>query len=264
MSYWRDKVVVITGGSSGLGLGFAQELSKRGAKLALVARDAVKLDGAVASLANPKNAIGLSADITNQQDVEALPDKVVEAFGKVDALINCAGRSGRGEVLSTSPEEFRQLWELNFLALVRCTQAFVPHLIPSRGHVVNIGSLASKSTSRFLGAYPASKFPVAAFSQQLRLEADSRLHVLLVCPGPIARADAGVRYENTDVPESAKKPGGGAKISQLDPNEVIRRTLLACERRKSELIIPGKARLLFVLSSLSSRLGDWLVRRFSA
>ncbi len=263
MSYWRDKVVVITGGSSGLGLGFAQELAKRGAKLALVARDAEKLDAAVATLSNQENVVGLSADITNQQDVDALPGKVVEAFGKVDALINCAGRSSRGEVLKTSPEEFQQLWELNFLALVRCTQAFVPHLVESRGHVVNIGSLASKSASRFLGAYPASKFPVAAFSQQLRLE-DPQLHTLLVCPGPIARPDAGVRYEDSDVPDSAKKPGGGAKVSQLDPAEVIHRTLQACERRKSELILPGKARLLFVLSSLSSRLGDWLVRRFSA
>ena len=75
--------------------------------------------------------------------------------------------------------------ELNLLGLVRMTRAAAPHLLAAKGHLVNIGSLAGKSATRFMGAYPASKFAVSAYSQQLRLELEPEgLHVLLVCPGP--------------------------------------------------------------------------------
>ncbi len=106
-------------------------------------------------------------------------------FGRLDVLVNNAGRSMRGKVLDTTPEQFRELMELNLIGLVRCTRAAAPHLLQQRGHVVNIGSLGAKSAARWLGAYPATKFAVAAYSQQLRLELGPQgLHVLLVCPGP--------------------------------------------------------------------------------
>ena len=103
--------------------------------------------------------------------------------------------------------------ELNLIALVRCTRAAVAHLLARRGHVVNIGSLAAKSAARWVGAYPATKFAVAAYSQQLRLELGPEgLHVLLVCPGPIPRKDerlyplAGLE----DVPERLGGRGRGS------------------------------------------------------
>ena len=80
--------------------------------------------------------------------------------------------------------------------------------------------------SRYLGAYPVSKFAVAAYTHQLRLELGPQgLHVLLVCPGPIARPDAGQRYsgEAADLPASAQKPGGGVRLKGLDPDELARR-----------------------------------------
>ena len=72
--------------------------------------------------------------------------------------MNNAGRSMRGKLLDTTPEQFRELMELNLIALVRCTRAAVPHLLAQRGHVVNIGSLAAKSAARWVGAYPATKY----------------------------------------------------------------------------------------------------------
>jgi short-subunit dehydrogenase len=181
--------------------------------------------------------------------------------------MNVAGKSDRGRADTTPMARFTELMELNFLATVRCTQSLLPLIKASKGSVVNIGSLASKSASAFLGAYPSSKFPVAAFSQQLRLElADEGVHVLLVCPGPIARDDAGQRYneEAGDLPESARKPGGGVKLGALSPDDLSRRIIQACERRTPEIVVPGKARLLFAIQQLFPRWGDWLCRKMTS
>lgn len=260
MSYWKDKVVLVIGGSAGLGFELAKVCLAQHAKVGIVARDHDRLNEAKNKLGN--NVAAFVADITNQTDVDRLQSEVLEEFGKVDAVMNCAGKSTRGSVLDTSPEEFQQLFELNFLGLVRTTRAFMPALNESRGHLVNIGSLAAKAVSRYLGAYPVSKFPVAAYSQQLRLE-QSKVHVLLVCPGPIARTDAGQRYENTDVPAEAQQPGGGVKLKGLDPKVLCEAILVACERRQLELVMPFKAKFLFAIGQLYPRLGDWLISKMT-
>ncbi|HUG68876.1 MAG TPA: SDR family oxidoreductase, partial [Pirellulaceae bacterium] len=197
MSYWQRKVALVTGGSAGLGFVIAETLCNRGASVMLAARDGQRLQEAVGRLQERGfRASGFATDVTDAEQVNSLMARTIEEFGRLDILVNNVGRSTRGNVLDTSPEEFRDLMELNFLSVVRCTQAAAPHLIESHGHLVNIGSLASKSVSKFLGAYPASKFALAAYSQQLRFELNPQgVHVLLVCPGPIARKDAGQRYD---------------------------------------------------------------------
>lgn len=268
MAFWTDKVILITGGSAGLGLALARQSLLAGAKVVIGARDAEKLASAAAELrrAGQAELECVAADITRQADVESLVAKTIERFGRLDALVNCAGKSSRASALETTPEQFQQLWEINFLATVRCTRAAMPHLLASRGHLVNIGSLASKSAARHLGAYPASKFPVAAYSQQLRLElGEQGLHVLLVCPGPIRRTDGGTRYDQqaANLPEAARKPGGGVKLKGLDPDELARRILRACERRQVELVVPAKSRILFALAQLWPAAGDWLLKRMT-
>jgi short-subunit dehydrogenase len=91
------------------------------------------------------------------------------------------------------------------------------------------------------------------------------LHVLLVCPGPIARAESREysAAELAALSESARQPGAGVKVKQIDPDWLAGRILQACERRQPELIVPAKARILFVLAQLSPGLGDWLVRRMT-
>ena len=129
--------------------------------------------------------------------------------------------------------------------------------------MVLIGSLASKTAAPYLGAYPASKFPLAALAQQLRLERGAEgLHTLLVCPGPIARDDAGRRYDAQagSIPASARRPGGGAKVKAIDPAELASRILRGCEQKREEIVAPRKARLLFALAQLSPALGDRLLR----
>ena len=267
MSFWQDKVVLVTGGSSGLGWVIAETFAAAGAKLAIVGLEEPQVEQAARQMqAAGHDVLGMRADITRQEDVDRLFAQTLERFGRLDVLVNNAGRSMRGKVLDTTPEQFRDLMELNVIALVRCTRAAVPHLLRQRGHVVNIGSLAAKSAARWVGAYPATKFAVAAYSQQLRLELGPEgLHVLLVCPGPIQRRDARLYPLKglEDVPESARAPGAGVRVQAIPPQELARKILRACQRRRPELIVPGKARLLFAISQLWPGLGDRIVRRKS-
>lgn len=259
--------VLVTGASSGLGLAIARAFAAAGSKVALVARDLSRLEQAASSLGvSHDKVLTIAADITQPSEVERIATEVRQQWSQLDVLVNCAGKSTRGKIEDITPEDFQELWNLNFLAAVRCTHALLPLLLENRGHVVQIGSLAAKGASKYLGAYPASKFPLAAYAQQLRLELGPRgLHVLLVCPGPLLRDDAGQRYaaQAGDLPESAKKPGGGVKIKGLDPDLLAQKILRACERRQLELIVPAKARILFVLNQLWPSLGDWLTNRMT-
>jgi NAD(P)-dependent dehydrogenase (short-subunit alcohol dehydrogenase family) len=267
MPYWTEKVALVTGGSAGLGLAIARALVAAGAKVTIAARNQERLAAARQALNSAGVACAaITADVTQQADCEQLVREVAGKHGRLDLVVNCAGRSARGEVAATTAQQFAELLDVNFLSAVRVTQAALPHLVADRGHLVFIGSLASKSASRFLGAYPASKFPLAAYAQQLRLELGSRgLHTLLVCPGPIRRDDAGQRYDATaaNLPPEARRPGGGVRLKGIDPDWLAARILRASERRHAELVVPARARLLFAISQLWPRWGDWIVRRMT-
>jgi len=273
VSYWNGKTAIVTGASGGLGFSIADAFARAGANVVLAARTQATLDeaaGKLQAVARPDagggTAVGIRCDVTRDEDVAELVEKTIERFGRIDAFVNNAGLSMRKAVLDTTVDDFREMMELNLLATVRCTRAAAPHLIASKGHLVNIGSLSGKAASRYLGAYPASKFAVTAYTQQLRLElAETGLHVLLVCPGPIARDDGRVRSpeELAKLPESARKPGGGVKVSRIKPEVLAAKIIAACERWQGELIVPWKAKILFTLMQTSPRLADWLVRKFT-
>ena len=205
----------------------------------------------------------ITADVTRQESVEALIAQSIEKFGRLDCLVNNAGRSSRRAVLDTTVEDFAALMELNLLGVVRTTRAAAPHLLATGGHLVNIGSLAGKSATRYMGAYPASKFAVSAYTQQLRLELEPQgLHVLLVCPGPIERDEPRAaeseraREDLTNIPEAARKPGAGAKVKLLRSEDLAE---LHCEgvrqSRQPEQVIPGKRGCYSRSRRLSPRLG---------
>jgi len=264
MYYFRNKVVLVTGGSSGLGRAIAEAAAGQRARLAIVGLEADTVRQATDEMAGNVEILGLVADLTRQEDVDRGIGAVVERFGRLDILVNGVGRTGRGKTLDTTPEQFRELFELNFLSAVRCTRAAVPHLLAHRGHVVNIGSLAAKTAARWMGAYPATKFAMAAYSQQLRLELGPQgLHVLLVCPGPVARKDDRLYpLEGLEgLPIRARRPGGGAKTRTISPQWLAQEILRACEERRAELVAPFKARILFAISQLWPSLGDRILLR---
>lgn len=267
MMSWKEKNVLVTGGSSGFGFAMARAFAEAGARVAIVGLEPDLVEAAASELRNlAADVLPLVGDITAADHVSGFVDSVHRHWGTLHVLVNNAGRSMRGTAWETTPEQFRDLMELNFIALVRMTQAFLPDLLQTRGHLVNIGSLAAKSAARYVGAYPATKHAVAAFSQQLRLELGPKgLHVLLVCPGPIARSGARLYHlEGEDrVPDSARAPGAGVKVRAIPPERLAKKVVLACERRVPELVIPAKARFLFAIAQLSPRLGDWLIDRFT-
>jgi NAD(P)-dependent dehydrogenase (short-subunit alcohol dehydrogenase family) len=267
MSVWRHQIVLVTGGSSGLGLAIGRAFFAAGAEVILAARGEIRLREAAAAISSPERACSwLAADVTRPDDARNLIGQVIQRHERLDVLVNCAGKSTRGDIASVTAEQFAELLDVNFLSAVRCTQAALPHLLERHGHVVNIGSLAAKTASPFLGAYPASKFPLAAYTQQLRLELGPQgLHALLVCPGPLRRDDAGRRYEEHagKVPAEALAPGGGAKLKGIDQGWLARRIVRACERREAELVVPARVRVLLALSAIWPTLGDWMVKKWT-
>ncbi|GAF78914.1 unnamed protein product, partial [marine sediment metagenome] len=152
MSRWQDKVVLITGGSAGLGRALAEAFARGGAQVVIAARTEGPLQDAARQIESAGGRCeAVAADVLNDEDVERLVRNVVEKHGRLDVLVNAAGRSARGAIADTSVDDFQELLDLNFLATVRCTRSALPHLMKTRGHVVNIGSLASKVAARYLG-----------------------------------------------------------------------------------------------------------------
>jgi uncharacterized protein len=265
MSYWEGKRALILGGSSGLGRALAEVLIDRGARVAIAARGQAALEKAIAELAAPGDEVfSVQADVTSAADVERLRIAIHERWKGVDFVAHCAGRSMRGDAITTPPEKFDELWQLNFLSAVRVAQTFAADLLHTRGHLVLVSSLAGKCAPRFLGAYPASKFPLSAFAQQLRLELGPRgVHTLLVSPGPIARNDDSPRYsdQSASLPDSASLPGGGARLKLIDPTKLAKQILSACEGRRPELVVPAKTKLLFALSQIWPSFADWILQK---
>ena len=263
--YWQDKIVLVTGGSNGLGKVIAQTFGESGAKLAIVGLEASDVEATAEEFRTDKiEVLPIVADVTRPEDAKRIVIETLAPYGALDALVNAAGRTHRGFLMQTPLEEFQSLWNLNVMGTIACTQAAYPHLVKSRGHVVNIGSLAAKSAARWVGAYPVTKHAVAAFSQQLRLEAEpDGVHVLLVCPGPVKRDNPRLYpLKNAEgIPQSALMPGGGVKVGKIEPQKLAREILKACEKRNPEIVIPGKARILFAINQICPKLGDWIVKK---
>jgi len=135
----------------------------------------------------------------------------------------------------------------------------------TQGCGVLIGSLASLFAPRFLGGYAVAKHGLAALAQQARLEfLEDNVHVMLACPGPIQRSDAGSRYSadtQDDLPASALQPGGGARVKGLEPSKLAQKILIAAGKRKRRIVLPRSALLLHWISSLSPSLGEAILRR---
>lgn len=271
-SYWNDKVVIVTGGSSGLGLAIGEAFAEKGAKTVLAARTPGPLRQAADSLRDKRyRVLDIAADVTSQESVDHLIKATLDEFGQIDVLVNNAGRSMRRSILKTSPEDFAELMDLNFLGVVRCTLAAAPHLIKRKGHLVNIGSLAGKAPARHVGAYPATKFATSAYTQQLRLELEPLgLHVMLVCPGPIARSaprrepEQQLRGEfEPGLPDRAYLPGAGVRTRSYRPERIAQAIVRGCQNRKREILFPWSSRFLFALMQVSPTLADFLIRRFT-
>ena len=267
-SCWKNKTIVITGGSRGLGLAIAKAFVERSSRVVLIGRDQDQLDVArqdLESLRGGTEVVACSFDITDEESFDQNFARLTESLGSIDVWVNCAGKSTRSALQESKIEEYRALMEINFFAATRCTLAALPYLKMTHGHLVNIGSLASKTAWPLVAPYCASKHALAALTQQLRLEGPREVHYLHVCTGPIARKDAEDRYrdQSTGLGEKANQPGAGAPVGKIDPDDLAKKIVTACEKGQLELVIPRRSKVLFILSQLSCGWGDWLLRRLS-
>lgn len=239
----------------------------------LVARNAERLADAATEIqyqASTNDAVTVfEGDVGSLPDVKRLKEEVIAWASGMDVLVNCVGQSDRGRASELDAEHVQRLIEVNVSTAVNCVSVLLPLLRESRGSVINIGSLASKLAARYLGGYPLAKHALAGWTQQLRLECeDDGIHVGLVCPGPIRRDDGGMRYADQvakgDLPDAAAQPGGGAKLKGLDPDVVAASVLRCIDQRRSEIILPRRARLLVIIAAIWPSMGDRLIGRFTS
>ena len=192
MMDFQNKVAVITGGASGIGLALAQRLGSEGAKLVLADIEDAALHAAVAALREQGvEVVGHRTDVADYASVEALEARAIEAFGKVHILCNNAGVSITGPTWRMSLADWRWVWDVNVWGVVHGVKAFLPRMLEhgEAAHVVNTGSLASFNGNGDHAPYCSSKAAVLGMSQSLHSEMRAmmtNIGVHIICPGMVA------------------------------------------------------------------------------
>jgi short-subunit dehydrogenase len=182
--------ILITGASRGIGEAAALELAGRGARLAIAARGKDELERVSAAIeaAGGAPAAVIPTDVSKEAEVVAMVAVAEKDLGGIDVLINNAGLGFNAAVAEIDPTDLRYVFEVNVLAPHIATRAALPGMLERhRGHIVNVGSVASHISAPYLGGYSATKFALKALSDALRVELQgSGVHVTLICPGLIA------------------------------------------------------------------------------
>lgn len=183
--YFKGKVIIITGASSGIGLASARLFSSYGACLVLAARSIDKLHALAAELSSdPSEIICVKTDVSVEEDCRRLIDEAVRHFGRIDILINNAGLSMRASFKEVDLSVIRRLMDVNFWGTVCCTKFALPWLLKSHGSVAGVISVVGYAGLPGRTGYATSKFAVRGFLETLRMEhQDDGLHVLVFAPG---------------------------------------------------------------------------------
>src|SRR5919108_1980645 len=182
----RGQVVLITGGSRGLGLALAREFARAGCRLVLAARDAQELARARQDLVQRgTEVLAVSCDVTNQEQVRALVDQATQRFGRVDIMVNNAGIIQVGPMSTTTVEDFASALDVMFWGALYPTLAVLPQMRARRsGHIVNITSIGGMVSVPHLLPYTCAKFAAVGLSEGLRAELGQEgIHVTTVVPG---------------------------------------------------------------------------------
>lgn len=245
---FKDKVVVITGGSRGLGLVLARKLAEEGAKLALLARDELELLRAQKQLRSlDADVETFVCDVTEDSDVKRAVARVVETFGRMDVLINNAGVIQVGPLSTLTDDDFREAMEINFWGPLHMTMEALPHLRKQHGRVVNISSIGGKLPVPHLLPYSASKFALTGLSEGMRAELlDEGVTVTTVCPGLMR---TGSPMNATFKGRAANKEYEWFSVSDSLPfvtmsaETAASRIIEACRRGESEVVLSWSAKL---------------------
>lgn len=240
----QDKVIVITGASSGLGEATARLLSAEGAKLVLGARRLDRLTALVEELnANGGEAVAQQTDVTDRQQVEALVQVAMDAFGHVDVMLNNAGIMPQAPLASLPVEDWDRQIDVNIKGVLYGIAAVLPHMQARKsGHIINVSSVAGHKVLPPGTVYCATKHAVRAISEGLRMEmTESNIRSTIISPGAVATElndsinDAQVRdsfnafYDQVAIPADSFARAVAFAISQpddVDINEILFRPTL--------------------------------------
>lgn len=188
MSQIKEKVVIITGASSGLGEATARRLAKNGAKLMLAARREDRLKDLVAEVEKEGGVVKYQVtDVTDLSQVKNLVQATKEAYGRVDVLVNNAGLMPLSPLAATKVDEWEQMIDVNIKGVLYGVAAVMPIMLQQEsGHIVNLSSVAGHKVFAGGTVYCATKFAVKAISEGIRLESDGKIRSTNISPGAVA------------------------------------------------------------------------------
>ncbi|VWX61252.1 putative enzyme [Burkholderiales bacterium 8X] len=226
----RGKIAIVTGASSGLGESTARHLAARGAKVVLAARRVDRLDAVVAEIrAAGGEAMAVATDVSKRADLERLAAATIEAFGRIDVLVNNAGVMPLSPIDKLKVDEWDRTIDVNIKGVLYGIAAVLPRMkAQGSGHIVNISSIAGFKVFTPIGTvYSATKYAVRAISEGLRVEVgNSGVRVTIVSPGAV---DSELKFNTTD-PDAAAGVNAFYEANQIPADSVARAIVYAVEQ----------------------------------
>lgn len=262
MSFY-NKVIWITGASSGIGKALAFNLSSKNTKLILSGRNTAALEAVKAACSHPTNVQMLPLDLEHSASFDGIVLKAITFFGKVDVLINNAGVSQRSLIKDTSIAVDKRIMDINYLGTVALSKALLPHFITNnKGHFVVTTSVVGKIGTPLRSSYAASKHALHGFFDSLRAEHyHDSISVTLVCPG----------FVNTNVSKNALTGDGSAQQTMdkatangMCPNRFAKKMVKAIRSNKEEVYIGGfKEKLAVYVKRFFPKILSVMIRKLS-
>jgi short-subunit dehydrogenase len=256
MSIFTDKIVVITGASSGIGKALALAALQRGAKVAVCARNLQKLQESYQGT-NKEKLLLFAADVSREEDCRAFIDAVMQKWGRIDALINNAGISMRALFEDADTKVIRELMDINFWGTVYCTKYAVSSIRENKGVIAGVSSIAGYRGLPARTGYSASKFAMQGFLEALRTELlHTGAHVMWVSPGFTASNIRNVA-RGADGHAQGETPLDEGKLMSAEACADI--ILDSMEKRKRTVVMTGQGKLTVLMNKLFPALADKLV-----
>jgi short-subunit dehydrogenase len=239
---FNDKVIIITGASSGIGRACAFEFADNGAKVVLAARRENELKKVEEEIKKQGGeAISVKTDVKNIDNCKCLIDKTIEKYGKIDVLINNAGISMRATFEDLDLSVIKELMDTNFYGAVYCTKFALPYLLKQKGTVIGISSISGLTPLPGRTGYSASKHAMEGFLNTLRLENNKKgLNVLIVHPG---FTSSNIRYMALDKNGQAQKETPRDEQKMMTSERVAQIIAKATLKRERDLILTPQGRL---------------------
>ncbi len=257
--FFKNKVVVVTGGSDGIGKALVDELIGQGAKVATCGRNQDKLYD-LQIRHSGKFLHTYVADVSNQNDCKNFIDSTIQFFGGIDVLINNAGISMRALLKDAEVEVLKKVMDTNFFGTVYCTKFALDSIVDRKGSIVGVSSIAGFRGLPGRSGYSASKFAVNGFLEAIRTEmTDSGVNVLWVCPG-FTTSNIRNAALNSKGKSQGESPIDEGKL--MSSAECASHILRAVEKRKRTLVLTFTGKRTVFMNKFFPRWADKLVKKF--